>query len=174
MEDGFKFIQEITTCFDTTYHVLQRFMKSKEHSVYLLRTVQVMMVLNYRSPYCKLNNKLKEKTFCICHWMQLYTAFPVLHAQTEISESSKPTLLKVLPMLTDLKHKLTLLSSRIARKNNKTNPHECTKLFASATLQSINNIETNYMWCAECVLPSGLMSFQLLSGSVHRNSKLLC
>ena len=98
---------------------------------------------------------------------------PQRHAQTELEAAYKPTLFKVLPMIDDIKQRMTILSSDICSGPEFRPVHELTSLLARYTLKSLNDIPIHDLWGASCVIHPGLSSFSFMSASNASHCKLI-
>lgn len=165
LPDGFAFLQEVETRFGTTYDVVKRFLKS-ESQISHLGLLQndnesTKKIKDLLSSLTKVENTDGSKTFPALE--SIITCFaPMRHAQTELEASTRPTLIKVLPMIEDVKSKLVFLASGICSQQTYEPPHECTKLLAQCTLDQLRNVYYHDMWCAATLIHPGLYSFHFM------------
>lgn len=80
--------------------------------------------------------------------------------------------MKVLPMLEDLKQKMTVLSSGIATEPDLRKPHDLTVLLARTTPHYLNEILVHDLWCASCVIHPGLKCFSFMNVTDGNAAKL--
>lgn len=71
-------------------------------------------------------------------------------------------MMKVLPMLEELRSKLSLLASGVRDSQTLEEPHELTKLLAQSSLSALSKIDHHDLWCAACVVHPGLNSFHFM------------
>lgn len=93
---------------------------------------------------------------------------PIRHAQTELEASSKPTIMKFIPILEYIKLKIIQYSSGMRDNHPKTfePPSTFTQELSKRTLEVLNNIQYHEFWCLACFLHPGLMSFNFFPRSI--------
>lgn len=69
------------------------------------------------------------------------------HAQTELESSLKLTLVKVIPMIEEIKGKLVFLSPGIVNSSSLQSPSEFTQLLAKHTVEVLNDVKYYGVWC---------------------------
>lgn len=167
MPDGYSLLQESPTRFGTTFDVVKRFLKSAEQLQLLISSKSGDSKDKISKNLSKLSTSTFDNRKCYPALEAILDVFAsIRHAQTELESSKKPTLVKVLPMLEELKTKLTFQSSGIVDPSTNVAPSEHTQLLAKRTLEALNNIDYHDLWCASCFLHPGLSSFSFCSPSV--------
>lgn len=165
MPDGCALIQEVETRFGTVHDVSRRFLKAAPH----IRTVLDAHDSDAAKKAMELFNLLRreETSEEVVEYPALkavVTCFaPLRHAQTELEANGTPTIMKILPMLEDMKQYLKLLSLGVAQSSDADITHAYTRTLAHATLQSLEGIRYHDMWAAACVLHPGLSSLFFMS-----------
>lgn len=82
--------------------------------------------------------------------------FPSIgHAQTALEAFNKPIMMKVLPMLADMKSKLYILSSCFSDRNTHKHPSDHVKSLSKATFDALDQIKYHDLWSASCVRHQG-------------------
>lgn len=174
LPEGFRLIQDVSTRFGSSYDVVCRFLKS-------FQQLQGIVKAGSGDTFDKIQNYIDQlqvdgtdasSSFPALEAIKFVFA-PLRHAQTELEASSRPTLMKVIPLLEDVKGKLICLSSGIISPTTLEAPHEMVQLLAKHTLTQLNEIVYHDLWCAACFLHPGLKTFNFCSRSVASNCRAL-
>ena len=172
---GYKLIQEVETRFGTTHDVVVRFLKSFNLVVDIIDHYHGDSAKKMKKNLSILTKEKDDDDSEVFPALQaICDVFSLLrHAQTELQASQKPTLMKVLPMLEDIKQRLLLISNSITHGSSLVTPHKFSSKLAKVTLSKISEMTMHDMWFASCVLHPGLRSFSFMPSGKARESRAI-
>ena len=124
-------VQEVSTRFGTRFDCVKRFVKSEKQLNAVLNQLEGDAVTKIKDLLSELTREHDDEGYHLTALSEIGDTFaPIRHVQVELESYGKPTLLKVLPMLENLKQNLSLVSSGVSTGPNLEKHHELTILLS--------------------------------------------
>lgn len=171
MPEGHALIQEVETRFGTLHDVVSRFMKAEDNVRRVIDGSDVDAATKAAVCLAMIHTAQdREGTRYFPALKAIVTCFaPIRHAQTELEGCKTPTLMKVIPMLEDIKHSLKLLGAGYGQNMETADAY--TRTLSDVTQRCLEGIVYHDMWAAACVLHPGLSSFYFVQSTNNQDLK---